>query len=226
MYYIRVAGKVYGPYPLQQLQDFVSQGRITPQSEVSNDGQTWFAGNAIPGLFQAQPGAPISPELSQQAATANPYATPQSYDQHMTADPSIDPNRSFFGCYKDVWHKSNIGSGRSRRKEYWAWSVFNSLFLIGIGLLGGLVGAFLDATGGSPEIAVCIFGLLAIGFLIAAIVPGITLMIRRLHDINTSGWLCLLAFVPYVNSLFTIIIGCIGGTAGPNKYGPDPKGRG
>ncbi|MDD3588168.1 MAG: DUF4339 domain-containing protein, partial [Thermoguttaceae bacterium] len=61
MYYIRVAGKVYGPYPLQQLQDFVSQGRITPQSEVSNDGPTWFSGNAIPGLFQAQPGGPISP---------------------------------------------------------------------------------------------------------------------------------------------------------------------
>ena len=50
-------------------------------------------------------------------------------------------------------------------------------------------------------------------------------MVRRLHDMNVSGWLCLLMFVPYAGALFQLIIGCIDGTVGPNSYGPDPKGR-
>ncbi|MDO5567557.1 MAG: DUF4339 domain-containing protein, partial [Planctomycetia bacterium] len=111
MYYIRVAGQTYGPYPFQQLQGFVREGRITPQSEVSSDGQIWVAASTIPGLFGAQPTAPVSPGFPQQGQQVNPYATPQSYDRQMSVDPSIDPNRPFFTCYTDVWHKATQSNG-------------------------------------------------------------------------------------------------------------------
>ncbi|WNY27266.1 DUF805 domain-containing protein [Methanolapillus ohkumae] len=55
--------------------------------------------------------------------------------------------------------------------------------------------------------------------------------IRRLHDMNQSGWLCLiklLYIIPFLNIvaiLFDIILFIFDGTVGPNQYGEDPKGR-
>jgi hypothetical protein len=61
------------------------------------------------------------------------------------------------------------------------------------------------------------------------IIPGIALFIRRLHDINQTGWIYLglvaANFVPVLNmiaGIAAIVIACIPGTKGPNKYGPDP----
>jgi len=48
------------------------------------------------------------------------------------------------------------------------------------------------------------------------------LIIRRLHDLNKSGWFCLIALVPYINILFSIYVLFFKGTDGPNQYGEDP----
>lgn len=52
--------------------------------------------------------------------------------------------------------------------------------------------------------------------------PCAMLMIRRLHDLNRSGWWFLIILIPYVNFLLLIAALFIKGTKGPNKYGPDP----
>jgi len=57
---------------------------------------------------------------------------------------------------------------------------------------------------------------------IAAGVGNIMLMIRRLHDLNKSGYFVLLAFVPVVGLIFSIYLFCAVGTGGWNKYGADP----
>jgi len=46
--------------------------------------------------------------------------------------------------------------------------------------------------------------------------------IRRCHDIDRSGWYCLLSFVPVVNFVWGIYLMCKKGTDGVNKYGDDP----
>jgi len=43
--------------------------------------------------------------------------------------------------------------------------------------------------------------------------------VRRLHDVNLSGWLTLLVFVPFVNLLLFLYLLFAPGTEGPNKYG-------
>lgn len=58
----------------------------------------------------------------------------------------------------------------------------------------------------------------------AAAIPNIMLLIRRLHDLNRSGWWALIMLIPFVNLLFAIYILFFKGTEGPNKYGPDPLG--
>jgi len=47
--------------------------------------------------------------------------------------------------------------------------------------------------------------------------------VRRLHDIDTSGWFYLLAFIPLLGLLFVLVVlGFTPGTPGPIRYGPPP----
>ncbi|NHB84394.1 DUF805 domain-containing protein [Tessaracoccus sp. HDW20] len=42
--------------------------------------------------------------------------------------------------------------------------------------------------------------------MLAAIVPGIALGIRRLHDSDNSGWLQMINFVPYLGSFVMMFL--------------------
>jgi len=44
-------------------------------------------------------------------------------------------------------------------------------------------------------------------------------IIKRLHDLNYNGWLCLLIFVPFLNFAFLAYLLLANGTNDPNKYG-------
>ena len=45
---------------------------------------------------------------------------------------------------------------------------------------------------------------------------------RRLHDLNKTGWLCLVMMIPAVNAPFGIYLLFAPGTVGANQYGADP----
>ncbi|AZB99930.1 DUF805 domain-containing protein [Acinetobacter pittii] len=49
---------------------------------------------------------------------------------------------------------------------------------------------------------------------------NVVLVVRRLHDLNKSGWMGLLLFIPVVQFFFMIYLLLASGTAGPNQYGP------
>ena len=87
-------------------------------------------------------------------------------------------------------------------------------------------------TGEMNPIGMIFFALMGL-YGLAVIIPGIALFIRRLHDINQTGWIYLglvvASLIPFINllaSIAQIVIACIPGTVGPNKYGPDPKNPG
>ena len=48
------------------------------------------------------------------------------------------------------------------------------------------------------------------------------LSIRRLHDLNKSGWLILIAVVPLIDIAFFIYLLACQGTCGDNDFGPEP----
>lgn len=96
--------------------------------------------------------------------------------------------------------------GRARRKEYWWFTLFS--FLISF-FIGFIEGAF-----GLPAVVSSIYGLLIL-------IPSIAVAVRRLHDIDCSGWWLLLGLVPVVN-LLLIIPMCLKGTEGENRFGDDP----
>ncbi len=59
-------------------------------------------------------------------------------------------------------------------------------------------------------------------FFIPAVVANGMLAIRRLHDLDRSGWCGLLLLIPLVNVVIGYEMSYDKGTDGPNRYGPDP----
>lgn len=110
--------------------------------------------------------------------------------------------------------------GRSRRKEYWMFTLgiilVTILLVVLLGVLGGFGGTDGAGLGGLT------IGVFAIAYL-AVLVPSIAVQVRRFHDQDKSGWFVLLNFIPYVGGIVTFVFMCIEGTRGPNRFGPDPK---
>lgn len=52
-----------------------------------------------------------------------------------------------------------------------------------------------------------------------ALLGTISLSVRRLHDMDLSGWWCLLQFVSIINFIFGIYLFAKAGTESENKYG-------
>jgi uncharacterized membrane protein YhaH (DUF805 family) len=124
-------------------------------------------------------------------------------------------------------------SGRASRSEFWWFMLFLFLVLIAfvaIFLLFGGLGAM--QSGNADALFSGAFAIVTIAgglFWLATVLPTISVIVRRFHDINISGWWylgCIVGgFIPYVGGLISLIpyvIGLIKGTAGDNKFGPDP----
>jgi uncharacterized membrane protein YhaH (DUF805 family) len=108
---------------------------------------------------------------------------------------------------KRFFKKYTVFSGRASRSEYWWWALVSAV--VGI-LLNNIVGAGSTATtstglSSSPGPGAT-FGFILVGiWSLATIIPSLALAVRRLHDGNFSGWLLLLALVPFLGTLAVLI---------------------
>ena len=97
-------------------------------------------------------------------------------------------------------------SGRSRRSEFW-------YFVLVVAIIGGVIGGVFGIGG------------IYLFYLLIVVLLSLSVQVRRLHDINKSGWWYFVSFIPFIGGLVLLFFNCLEGTRGPNKYGPDPKGR-
>jgi len=111
--------------------------------------------------------------------------------------------------------------GRFGRLSFLAWGLLLGIALDAIVLpLMFIFGGFhLIPTPNKPPSVGGGLALLLIPYLIFFYF-SIILYIRRLHDLNKSGWLSLLFLVPLINLFFFIYVLFGKGTAGPNRFGP------
>ena len=79
---------------------------------------------------------------------------------------------------------------------------------------GTAVAGIIDAVLGI-QIVTGLFGLVTI-------IPNIAIAIRRLHDLDRTGWWILLGFIPLIGWIILLIWYVTKGTDGPNRFGPDP----
>ena len=113
-------------------------------------------------------------------------------------------------------------SGRSQRKEYWMFYLFVVIVYAVLSIIMSMGAPSIDPVTGqmSGGGAMATIGLALLGlFGLGTIIPALAVAIRRMHDQDRSGWWIL---VPIANIIFLFI----DGTPGPNRFGPDPKGRG
>jgi uncharacterized membrane protein YhaH (DUF805 family) len=54
------------------------------------------------------------------------------------------------------------------------------------------------------------------------ILPYLAVTVRRMHDLDKSGWWWLIGFIPLVGAIILLVWFCQRGTVGPNRFGPDP----
>jgi uncharacterized membrane protein YhaH (DUF805 family) len=105
-------------------------------------------------------------------------------------------------------------SGRARRKEYWFFVLFYIIILIALMILDGFVGTNIAGAG---------FGILTGIYMLAVLIPGIAVSVRRLHDTGRSGWWLLIDLVPLVGAIVLLVFMVIDSQPGQNAYGPSPK---
>ena len=110
--------------------------------------------------------------------------------------------------------------GRSCRSEFWWASLGICLIEVAITLLLCLIFVLFKPL--SEEAALIFVGLDLLVASILGAYANILISIRRLHDRNMRGWWYLLFFVPYVGWAALIVLFCLKGTTGPNRFGPDP----
>jgi uncharacterized membrane protein YhaH (DUF805 family) len=103
-------------------------------------------------------------------------------------------------------------SGRAARSEFWYWFLFAVL----VSIVAGIIDAVLFSSSGLSPVS----GLIGL----ALILPGLAVSVRRLHDLDRSGWWILLGLIPLIGGIILLVWDCMRGTIGPNRFGPDPLG--
>jgi uncharacterized membrane protein YhaH (DUF805 family) len=110
-------------------------------------------------------------------------------------------------------------SGRARRSEYWFFSLFSGLIIMGLMfMLFPIIGLGGGELSGLAYIPLALIGI----FYLAILIPGLAVMVRRFHDSGKSGWFFLLAFIP-LGSLVLFVFTLLDSEPNTNKWGPNPK---
>ncbi|MBM2818313.1 MAG: hypothetical protein HW401_903 [Parcubacteria group bacterium] len=111
--------------------------------------------------------------------------------------------------YVQVLKKYAIFKGRSQRKEFWIFLLFNAL----IGAILGIINIALNINTGN----------IVLLYTLAIAIPSIAVTVRRLHDTGRSGWWVFIDLVPVIGLIVLLIFLAQDSQPGANKYGPNPK---
>ncbi len=95
-------------------------------------------------------------------------------------------------------------NGRARRKEYWMFYLFSMIFALVTIILDNVLGIAIANIG---------YGPLYIFYSLAIFIPSFAVIVRRLNDVNKSGWMFFVV----------LVLICTEGDLADNKYGPNPK---
>ncbi|WP_241762900.1 DUF805 domain-containing protein [Vibrio splendidus] len=105
-------------------------------------------------------------------------------------------------------------SGRSRRKEFW-----NYIFIC---TSATLILSIIDITVGWYD-SIGDVGVLSGVFLWLTFLPFISVSVRRLHDINKSGYWATLYFLPIIGYIFILCLLLLDSDPNANRYGSPPR---
>lgn len=130
-------------------------------------------------------------------------------------------------------------TGRARRAEFWWFFLFGLLLSVVASIVDHLFGTTRTTGAGGTGL---VGALVSLGL----IIPQLAVAVRRLHDIDRTGWWMALpialalpigilsylaiatvafgiaALALFAAAILLIVWQCTRGTNGPNRFGPDP----
>ena len=106
-------------------------------------------------------------------------------------------------------------NGRASRSEYWFFALYNTIFSFFALRLDKIFEInFDDEIGYGPLTAI---------YSIAMVIPSLAISVRRLHDVGKSGWMFLISFVPFIGSVWLLVLLLSKSEKEQNQYGDLPK---
>lgn len=100
--------------------------------------------------------------------------------------------------YIEFWKRAFDFKGVASRPQYWYAVLINFVILLVLSLI---FSGTTDEGFGNDWIST-IYSLIIL-------IPSISITVRRLHDINKSGWFYLLELIPLVGSFIVLIFTCL-----------------
>jgi len=127
---------------------------------------------------------------------------------------------TYFGAIKYCYSHYATFSGRAPRSEYWWWVLYAVISLIAATIIDGILGTRFIVSAG--VVVWLPYGYVYTLVSLVNLLPGLSVLVRRLHDRDKSGWWFWILMVPVVGGIVLLVWFCTKGTTGPNRYGDDP----
>ncbi len=122
-----------------------------------------------------------------------------------------------FAATASVFRNYVAMNGRASRSEYWWWGLMYAVIT-----LASLTIAVLAVDPSWPPLVATVNGALFVPFVLASIVPNLTVMVRRLHDTGRSGFWFFINFIPIIGAIWFLILLILPSQAEDNRFGPPP----
>ena len=127
---------------------------------------------------------------------------------------------TYTGAIKYCYNHYATFAGRAPRSEYWWWTLYAVIALIAACIIDAILGTRYVVNRG--VVVQLPYGYVYTLVALVNLLPGLSVLVRRLHDRDKSGWWFWLLLVPLVGGLVLLVWFCMKGTTGPNQYGDDP----
>ncbi|AKL98662.1 DUF805 domain-containing protein [Endomicrobium proavitum] len=115
---------------------------------------------------------------------------------------------------------------RASRRECWTFAFFNIFFIqlfvtVALILLNFRIGSSLGQD--VPAIFAIGVGVLGFLYLLFVLIPGLAIVVRRLHDIGKSGAYIFVSLIPFIGGIWLFILLLLGSQEKKNQYGERAK---
>ena len=121
---------------------------------------------------------------------------------------------NFVQAVKSYFIRWNDFKGRSSRSEYWWATLFASLVSIFLQFPQAMLAQ------AEPVLALVVMIIILV-FLLFMVIASFAVLVRRLHDVNRSGWWFLIYFT--IIGIFVLLYWYVQkGDEADNRYGSDP----
>jgi uncharacterized membrane protein YhaH (DUF805 family) len=117
----------------------------------------------------------------------------------------------FGDAIKQAFTNGLVYRGRASRSAYWWFVLFEVIVSVVLDLLVFST-ASLKSGPVFPVVAISSIAALCLALI------GLSLLVRRLHDSDKSGWWVLIGLVPFVGLIVLLVFSLAEGTPGPNRY--------